>query len=60
MEKKKAEKEKTKTFKQSKTVREENRKRQEERLREGKGLKSKFSYKVVSTPDEHPEGRGET
>lgn len=55
-----AEKEKTKTFKQSKTVREENRKRQEERLREGKGLKPKFSYKVVSAPNEHPEGRGET
>jgi len=29
-------------------------------LREGKRLKSKFNCKVVSAPNEHPEGRGET
>ena len=29
-------------------------------MREEKRLKSKFDYKVVSTPNEHPGERGET
>lgn len=29
-------------------------------MREGERLKSEFNCKVVSAPNEHPEGRGET